>query len=98
MPGYYETDPRDPDAPVELTEYEGRHGLVTVGATVEYDNPEMPGLGSPAPEGEPLTVSALYDFGDIPASLDGGRWVTAILNGGAYECLADNLRAVACSG
>jgi hypothetical protein len=87
---YYETDPRDPDAPVELTEYEGRHGLIEPGATVEYDCPEAPHRGSPAPEGVPLVVSALYDFGDTRA----GRWVTAILNGGAYECAADNLRPV----
>lgn len=93
MSGYYDTDPRDPDAPVELTEYQGRHGLIEPGATVDYDNPAMPGLGSPAPEGVPLVVSALYDFGGIPASHD-RLGVQAVLNGGAYECSADNLRPV----
>lgn len=50
---YYATDPTDPAAPVELTEWNG----LTVGMAVDYVNPRAGGLPGP------ITLSALYQMG-----------------------------------
>ncbi len=87
MAEYYETDPTDPYAPVELEEYRG----IRVGDSVVYDNPD-----SAATLEGPLTLSALYRFsgGPVTAAPVGlpKEYITAILNGGEFECNADNLR------
>jgi hypothetical protein len=71
-----------------LDHYDGaHHGRVRPGDTVAYDCPAAPHRGSPAGDGTPLVIAELVDFG-------GGSPVQAVLNGGAYECSADNLRAV----
>jgi hypothetical protein len=83
---FYVTDPEDPEAPVVLAEYNGKHhGVTRPGDTVEYDDPGAPWLGSPAPDGVPLIVTEIIDFG-------GGFPPQAILNDGAWEVSADNLR------
>jgi hypothetical protein len=80
---YYDTDPDDPTAPIELEEYNG----IKVGDTVTYHNPHsMIGL-----DGEgPLRVDAFYRF--VGVLREDGDYICAILNGGAYECNADNLK------
>jgi hypothetical protein len=91
---FYVTDPHDPESPHVLDEYAGpHHGVIRPGDQVTYDNPAMPGLGSPAPDGIPLVVAELIDFGGF----GGGHLVQAVLNDGAYECGADNLRQVSAS-
>lgn len=89
---YYAVDPDDPEAPRPLLAYTGKHhGPLAPGDTVEYHNPSMPGLGSPAPDGQPLTLAELVDL------LGPGYPPEAIFTdpqGGTYECSADNLRAV----
>lgn len=84
---FVNTDPDDPEAPRVLASYHGKHhGLIRPGDTVEYANPAMPGLGSPADDGVPLVVDELVDYrlGSVQA----------ILNDGLYEVSADNLRKV----
>jgi hypothetical protein len=70
---------------VVLAEHNGPHGMIRPGDTVAYDNPAAPWLGSPASDGTPLVVAEIIDFG-------GGHPPQAILNDGAYECSAGNLR------
>jgi hypothetical protein len=89
---YYAVDPDDPDAPRVVLAYHGaHHGPLAPGDTVEYDNPSMPGLGSPAPDGLPLVLAELVD-------LLGAEYAPEAIftdtEGGQYECSADNLRAV----
>jgi len=78
MTGYYVTNSADPDAPVELNEYNG----LKPGDRVRYENPAGKPLRGP------LVLSALYQFGDKYQ----GAWVAAILNDGKYEVDAANLR------
>jgi hypothetical protein len=80
MAEYYWTDPDDPDAPVQLEEYQG----IQVGDTVTYANPSFKAWLP-----EPLVVSGLYRFDLIRPE---GGFVTAILNDGEWEVNADNLR------
>jgi hypothetical protein len=82
MTEYYTTDPTDPYAPVELEEYRG----IRVGDSVAYDNPD-----SAATLEGPLTVSALYRF-PPGVQMWTVEYIAAVLNGGEYECSADNLR------
>lgn len=89
---YYAVNPGDPEAPRVLLAYHGiHHGPLAPGDTVEYDNPDMPGLGSPAPDGLPLTLAELVDLlgPDYPPEA-----IFTDTQGGQYECSADNLRAV----
>jgi hypothetical protein len=81
MSRFYITDAADPEAPVELTEYNG----LRPGVEVVYDNPALP----PLPR--PLVVTELIRF--HPDTDDPGG-VSAILNEGEYEVNADNLRVV----
>ena len=76
MSRFYRTDPDDPDAPLPLSRYNCGHGVIEPGDQVEYIGP------IPLP-GAPHVVTELLAFG--PETL-------AILNGGQYECSADNLR------
>ena len=88
---FYVTDPGDPAAPVVLAEYTGpHHGTIRPGNRVTYDNPEMPGLGNPTPDGGPMTVTELLRFPALPGRED--EYTVAILDGGKYETCADHLR------
>jgi hypothetical protein len=86
QPGkYYDTDPEDPEAPIELDEYKD----IKPGAQVIYDNPQVQ-----APLPDRLTVSAIYRF---PATI--GTWndyarTVVILNDGEYEVDADNVKRI----
>jgi hypothetical protein len=83
-PGYYEVD--GAGYPVLLEEFGG----CRPGDTVVYENPAMrneDGTYRTAGMDGPLTVDAIYDFGD--------GFVQAVLNGGDWECSAANLRKVA---
>ena len=83
---FYENDQADPGAPRLLAEYFGAYhqGALRPGDQVTYFCPVAPYRGSPAPEGVPLVIAELIDFGAGP--------VQAVLNDGDYECSADNLR------
>jgi hypothetical protein len=81
---YVRTDLMGSGSPRELAEYTTTAGhLIRPGSQVEYIGPV------PLPGG-PHTVDELIDYGVPP--------VQAILNGGVYECSADNLRPVADPG
>jgi|KBSSwiS6_1023812.scaffolds.fasta_scaffold120729_2 hypothetical protein len=80
---YYDGDPEDPEAPVELDEYKN----IKPGIQVVYDNPRFR-----APLPGPLIVSALYRFPAAVGSWNDYEWVCAILNDGEYEVNADNLK------
>jgi len=82
MGRFYNTDPDDPDAPVQLDEY---HGYKPADR-VTYYNPESP--DSPLDDG-PLVVDEIYRFDDGPPPWT--TWVVAILNGGKWEVNADHL-------
>lgn len=85
---FVNTDPGDPEAPRVLTEYvtNPRGHLITPGLVVTYVNDAMPGLGNPTPEGGPMEVAELILYPDAERP-----YVAAILDGGHYECSADNL-------
>ena len=85
---FVRTNPGDPEAPRVLAEYVTNPTgyLLTPGAVVTYVNPAMPGLGNPTPEGGPMEVAELILYPDAERP-----YVAAILDGGAYECSADNL-------
>jgi hypothetical protein len=80
-PGFYVTDPSNPSAPVFLDEWHG----IRVGDQVRDAGPVAP------LEGE-FTVSAIYWFKAVGGA--SGSWVTVILDGGALEISAENLRRV----
>jgi hypothetical protein len=78
-PGYYVTDPADPDAPVLLSEYGGMR-----------PGSEVRDAGPVAPLPYRLTVTAIYEFRDNGH----GGWVAVICkgdNGGTYELSASSL-------
>ena len=78
MGRFYVSDPKDPDAPVLLSEYHGIRPGDRVTAT------------SITPAAGPLVVDEIYEFRDNGH----GGWVTAILNDGQWETSADNLRRI----
>ena len=84
MSRFYETDPDDPDAPVELDEYNG----LRPGMRVLYQNPawRMPdGTFKTGGMDPPLVIDEILRFPtEIPL-------VQAVVNGGEWECNADNL-------
>lgn len=76
---YVRTDPGDPEAPRVLAQYLTPRGdTIRPGMQVAYHGPV------PLP-GHWHTVAELIDYGEPP--------VQAVLDGGAYEVSADNLRA-----
>lgn len=89
MSKFYDTDPDDPDAPRELTEYASpHHGTIKPGDRVAYENPAWRrGDGTYRTGGMdgPLVITEIISSGDF---------VTAVLNDGEYECNADNLRTL----
>jgi hypothetical protein len=87
MGKYYETDPNDPEAPVELTEY----GDLRVGSKVRYQNLSWfkpDGTYATAGMDDVYTVYALYRF---PEMVGEGDYVEAILDDGEWQVNADNL-------
>jgi len=77
---HYRADPDDPDAPIPCSRYSAGYGVIEPGSRVEYVNPELP---PGAQLGGPHTVTEMWIFGaETLAVLDGGEW----------ECSADNLR------
>lgn len=78
MTAFYETNPDDPEAPIELDTYGDLHP----GTSVMYDNPYMPG----GLDG-PLVITRLYLWPDL-------NLVQAVLNDGELEVNADILRAL----
>ena len=83
MSGYYHTDPTDPEAPVELTEYNGlRPGMRVIYTNPAFQQPD--GTYKPAGMDPPLILTALYRMGD-------SGYTEAIVNGGEWEVNADNL-------
>jgi hypothetical protein len=78
---FYEADADDPLAPILLTEYRG----LRPGDHVVYDNPQ-----SAAGLDGPLVISEIWQFAGIGPHFP--EFTSAVLNGGEYECNADNLR------
>ena len=91
MSRFYDT--ASPDGPVEVPTYTTVRGdTLTTGQRVLYENSSTSPL--PAIDG-PLTITELVnlgDMGDADPEQAGKHLVTAILNEGIWEVLADNLR------
>jgi hypothetical protein len=84
---FYNIEPGNPDGVRVIAEFTGPRGMIRVGDLVVYENPDLrrnDGTYGTGGMNGPLRVDELVDLGDGP--------VLAVLNDGAWECSATNLR------